>query len=128
MYVDRRLAGVQAVQTLSRLNRAYKSGDVVKDTTYVLDFSDSSAEVLQAFSTYYGEALLEQVSDPNLIFDLRAKLDALGYYDEFEVDRVADVLVRYESGARVSQGDLQKAIEPRREQAHRSVQGRQERG
>ena len=112
MYVDRRLAGVQAVQTLSRLNRAYKSGGVVKDTTYVLDFSDSSAEVLQAFSTYYGEALLEQISDPNLIFDLRAKLDALGYYDEFEVDRVADVLVRYESGARVSQGDLQKAIEP----------------
>ncbi|WP_133065770.1 type I restriction enzyme subunit R domain-containing protein, partial [Mameliella alba] len=59
MYIDRRLAGVQAVQTLSRLNRAYKSGDIRKDTTYVLDFSDSSDEVLKAFSQYYGKAELE---------------------------------------------------------------------
>jgi type I restriction enzyme R subunit len=78
MYIDRRLAGVQAVQTLSRLNRAYPG----KDTTYVLDFSDSSDEVLKAFSQYYGEAVLEDVTDPNLIYDLRAKLDAAGHYDD----------------------------------------------
>lgn len=49
MYVDRRLAGIQAVQTLSRLNRAYQSGGVVKDTTYVLDFVNSSEDILKAF-------------------------------------------------------------------------------
>jgi type I restriction enzyme, R subunit len=65
MYVDRRLAGIQAVQTLSRLNRAYPS----KDTTYVLDFVNSSEEVLAAFKTYYETAELEAVTDPTLTID-----------------------------------------------------------
>ncbi|WP_371039457.1 hypothetical protein [Rhodosalinus sp. FB01] len=108
MYVDRRLAGVQAVQTLSRLNRAYSKGGVVKDTTYVLDFSDSSEDVLKAFSQYYGRAELEDVTDPNLIYDLGAKLDGSGHYDEFEVDRV----VRAALDPASKQSDLVKAVEP----------------
>ncbi|HYE17004.1 MAG TPA: type I restriction endonuclease [Tepidisphaeraceae bacterium] len=88
MYVDRRLAGIQAVQTLSRLNRAYPG----KDTTYVLDFVDANAdEVLKAFRTYHATAELAAVTDPNLVFDLRAKLDAGGHYDDFEVERVVKV-------------------------------------
>ncbi len=104
MYVDRRLAGIQAVQTLSRLNRAHPG----KDTTYVLDFINSSAEVLQAFSTYYQAAELEGVTDPNLIYDLRAKLDSAGHYDDFEVER----LVAVELDPRSTQGALISAIEP----------------
>ncbi|MCC8972687.1 type I restriction endonuclease subunit R [Bradyrhizobium brasilense] len=104
MYVDRRLAGIQAVQTLSRLNRAYPG----KDTTYVLDFVNSSEEVLAAFKTYYETADLEGVTDPNLVYDLRAKLDASGHYDEFEVDRVAAV----EMNPKAKQGDLIAALEP----------------
>jgi type I restriction enzyme R subunit len=104
MYVDRRLAGIQAVQTLSRLNRAHPG----KDTTYVLDFVNSSEEVLAAFRTYYETAELEAVTDPNTIFDLRAKLDASGHYDDFEVDRVALV----ELDPKAKQGDLISAIEP----------------
>ncbi|SHL55078.1 type I restriction endonuclease subunit R [Bradyrhizobium lablabi] len=104
MYVDRRLAGIQAVQTLSRLNRAHPG----KDTTYVLDFVNSSEEVLAAFKTYYDTAELEAVTDPNLVFDLRAKLDASGHYDEFEVDRVVAV----EMNPKAKQGDLISAIEP----------------
>lgn len=104
MYVDRRLAGIQAVQTLSRLNRAYPG----KDTTYVLDFSNSADEVLSAFATYYGTAELESVSDPNLIFDLRAKLDAAGFYDDFEVNRLAAVLMNASS----KQSDLIGAMAP----------------
>ncbi len=85
MYVDKRLAGIQAVQTLSRLNRAHPG----KDTTYVLDFVNDGAEVLEAFKTYYDTATLESdATDPNLVFDLRAKLDAAGHYDDFEVERV----------------------------------------
>lgn len=104
MYVDRKLAGIQAVQTLSRLNRAYPG----KDTTYVLDFVNSSEEVLAAFKTYFETAELEGLTDPNLIFDLRAKLDAAGHYDTFEVDRVAAALM----DARATQGQLIAAIEP----------------
>nr|WP_246409995.1 DEAD/DEAH box helicase family protein [Kaistia hirudinis] len=104
MYVDRRLAGIQAVQTLSRLNRAHPG----KDTTYILDFVNSSDEILAAFRTYYDTAELESVTDPNLVFNLRAKLDASGHYDEFEVDQVAKV----ELDPKSKQGDLIAAIEP----------------
>ncbi|MCP1561089.1 UNVERIFIED_ORG: type I site-specific restriction-modification system R (restriction) subunit [Methylobacterium sp. SuP10 SLI 274] len=104
MYVDRRLAGIQAVQTLSRLNRAHPG----KDTTYVLDFVNSSEEILNAFRTYYDTAELEGVTDPNIVRDLKAKLDASGHYDEFEVDRVAAIAMN----PRAKQGDLVAAIAP----------------
>lgn len=104
MYVDKRLAGIQAVQTLSRLNRAHPG----KDTTYVLDFVNDAEEVLAAFRTYYETAELESVTDPNLVFDLRAKLDALGHYDNYEVERVVNVVMNPSS----TNGDLAAALEP----------------
>ena len=87
MYVDKMLGGIQAVQTLSRLNRSYPG----KDATYVLDFVNEPAEILKAFKTYYETAEMEAVTDPHLVYDLRAKLDATGFYDDYEVDRVAKV-------------------------------------
>jgi len=87
MYVDKMLGGIQAVQTLSRLNRAHPG----KDTTYVLDFVNEPGDILKAFKTYYETAELEAVTDPHLVYDLRAKLDASGCYDDYEVDRVAQV-------------------------------------
>lgn len=119
MYVDRRLAGIQAVQTLSRLNRAHPG----KDTTYVLDFVNSSDDILKAFQTYYETASLENVTDPNLVFDLRAKLDALGYYDDFEVERV----VKVELDPTSKQGDLVAAITPVVDRLLRSYRDAQER-
>ena len=104
MYVDRRLAGIQAVQTLSRLNRAYPG----KDTTYVVDFVNEAEEVLAAFKTYYTTAELSSATDPHIIFNLRAKLDSAGYYDDFEVNRV--VAVELKSGAK--QSELVAALEP----------------
>jgi len=118
MYVDRRLAGIQAVQTLSRLNRAHPG----KDTTYVLDFVNSSEEVLAAFKTYYDTAELEGVTDPNLVYDLRAKLDASGHYDEFEVDRVTAV----EMNPKAKQGDLIAALEPVADRLLKRFKGAQE--
>ncbi len=87
MYLDKMLGGIQAVQTLSRLNRAHPG----KDTTYILDFVNDAGDILKAFKTYYETAELEAATDPHLVYDLRAKLDATGYYDDFEVDRVAKV-------------------------------------
>jgi type I restriction enzyme R subunit len=104
MYVDKRLAGIQAVQTLSRLNRAYPG----KDRTYILDFVNDPDEVLSAFKMYFETAALDGVTDPNLVYDLRAKLDAEGHYDDNEVERVVNV----EMNARASQAELSAAIEP----------------
>jgi type I restriction enzyme R subunit len=104
LYVDRRLAGVQAVQTLSRLNRAYPG----KDTTYVLDFVNDPAEVLAAFKPYYETAALSDVTNPDLVFDLRAKLDAAGHYDDYEVARVVAV----ELDPKATQKQLSAAVEP----------------
>lgn len=87
MYIDKLLGGIQAVQTLSRLNRAHPG----KDTTYILDFVNEPADILKAFKTYYETAELEASTDPHLVYDLRAKLDASGHYDDFEVERVAKV-------------------------------------
>jgi type I restriction enzyme, R subunit len=103
MYVDKRLAGIQAVQTLSRLNRAHTG----KDTTFVVDFVNDPDEVLEAFRTYYTTAELSAATDPNIVFNLRAKLDGQGHYDDFEVDRVVDAEVKG-----VSQKDLVAAITP----------------
>ena len=102
MYVDRKLGGVQAVQTLSRLNRAYPG----KDTTYVVDFVNEPEKVLEAFKQYYTTAALADVSDPNVVLDLRNKLDAAGFYDRFEVERVAKVAIN----PKATQGDLDAAI------------------
>jgi len=108
MYVDRRLAGIQAVQTLSRLNRSYREKFGLKDTTYILDFVNDPADILAAFKTYYETAELADVTDPNLVYDLRAKLDASGYYDQHEVERVVAAELRENA----SQAELLAAIEP----------------
>jgi len=104
MYVDKRLAGIQAVQTLSRLNRAHPG----KDTTYVVDFVNDPQEVLEAFKMYYTTAELSDVTDPNLVYGLRAKLDSAGYYDDFEVNRVVGV----ELNPNARQSDLAASLEP----------------
>jgi len=108
MYVDKRLGGIQAVQTLSRLNRAYSGPYGLKDTTYILDFVNEPDDVLAAFKTYYETAELAGVTDPHLVYDLRAKLDASGHYDEFEVERV----VLAELNPKATQAMLGAAIEP----------------
>jgi type I restriction enzyme R subunit len=118
MYVDKRLAGIQAVQTLSRLNRAHPG----KDTTYVLDFVNDTADVLAAFKTYYTTAELSSTTDPNLVFDLRAKLDAAGHYDDFEVDGVVAV----EMNPNAKQSDLIHALEPVRDRVMKRYKAAQE--
>ena len=104
MYVDRRLAGIQAVQTLSRLNRCHPG----KEHTFVVDFVNEPTEILEAFKTFYETAELAGTTDPNLVFDLRAKLDAAGHYNDNEVERV----VKVELDPNSKQSELAKALEP----------------
>lgn len=117
MYVDKRLAGIQAVQTLSRLNRAHPG----KDTTYVLDFVNNTEDVLAAFKTYHTTAELADVTDPNLVYNLRAKLDAAGHYDDFEVDRVVAVELK----PNAKQSELAAAVEPVVDRLHKKYKAAQ---
>jgi type I restriction enzyme R subunit len=104
MYVDKRLDGIQAVQTLSRLNRCHPG----KEETFILDFVNDPDQVLAAFKTYYTTAQLSDVTDPQIILKLRSKLDGTGYYDEYEIDRV--VAIELDPKAKPSQ--LASAIKP----------------
>lgn len=70
MYVDKDLSGVQAVQTLSRLNRAHPD----KYDAFVLDFTNQAEAIEAAFSDYYRTTILSEETDPNRLHDLRARL------------------------------------------------------
>ncbi len=86
MYVDKKLSGITAVQTLSRLNRVIPG----KENTYIIDFVNDPAEVLAAFQTYYEDAELTEPSDPNIIHDMLGKLRSINIIDTHDVDDVVD--------------------------------------
>lgn len=85
MYVDKKLAGVDCVQTLSRLNRIYPGKR--ESGTFVLDFFNDPQDVLAAFQPYFQTAQLADVSNPNMVYDLQQKLDSLGIYQWQEVEQ-----------------------------------------
>ena len=86
MYVDKTLAGIKAVQTLSRLNRARPN----KTDTFVLDFMNSSDVIREAFSDYYRTTILAEETDPNKIHDLKAQLDNPQVYTPQQVDELVE--------------------------------------
>jgi type I restriction enzyme R subunit len=86
MYVDKRLSGVLAVQTLSRLNRTRPG----KEDTFVLDFVNEPEEILASFKPYYRTAELEGVTDPNLVHELQTKLTKAGVFLWSEVEQFAE--------------------------------------
>ncbi|WP_052635316.1 type I restriction endonuclease subunit R [Pseudomonas sp. GM80] len=85
MYVDKKLQGVDGVQTLSRLNRTF--GD--SKQTFILDFFNEPQDILDAFLPYYTKAELTDVTDPQIIYDLQKTLDAEGIYHWQEVEAFA---------------------------------------
>ncbi len=87
MYVDKRLGGIQAVQTLSRLNRTHP----LKDETFVLDFVNDPAEIQEAFSQYYDGSVMGEQVDPDKLYEVKAELDASGIYQQNEVDEFATI-------------------------------------
>lgn len=110
MYLDKKLGGVATVQTLSRLNRTYKSGSVVKDWTVVIDFVNKPEDILADFQVYYRSATMPHGSDPELLLRLQSKLDADGFYLESEVEAFAQFYWN-PKGAR-AHTELQKLITP----------------
>src|SRR2546428_3747623 len=87
MYVDKRLAGIQAVQTLSRLNRTHP----LKDDTFVLDFVNDREEIREAFKTYYEGAEMGDEVDPARMYQIKGELDTSGVYLSEELARFCSV-------------------------------------
>ncbi|MDK2788954.1 MAG: type restriction enzyme subunit [Epulopiscium sp.] len=85
MYVDKKLSGVKAVQTLSRLNRPYPG----KVDTFVLDFVNKAEDIQEAFKPYYDKTIVEETTDPNLVYDLQTQLDEYGVYFKEEITEFA---------------------------------------
>lgn len=87
MYVDKRLSGVRAVQTLSRLNRTHSG----KEDTFILDFVNERQEIVDAFQPYFEVTTMDETADPNHLYDLKNKLDAADVYHQTEVDDFARI-------------------------------------
>jgi type I restriction enzyme, R subunit len=89
MYVDKKLGGVNAVQTLSRLNRT-TSG---KTDTFVLDFANSAEEIKKSFDPFFETTILGEATDPNKLFDLQSALDAFQVYTPEQVQEFSDKII-----------------------------------
>ena len=109
MYVDKRLAGLQAVQTLSRLNRTHP----FKEDTFVLDFVNDRLEIQEAFKTYYEGAEMGEEVEPARMYELKTELDASGIYLAEEVQHFCEIY--FKPKLRQSAGDhkaMNAALDP----------------
>lgn len=104
MYVDKKLGGVNAVQTLSRLNRTHPE----KRGTMVLDFANEADDIRKAFEPYYETTLLSEATDPNLLYEVQGRLLAFGLYTESDVIAFAKLYF----DAKTTQDQLYAALAP----------------
>lgn len=89
MYVDKKLGGVSAVQTLSRLNRTFSG----KLDTFIMDFVNSTDEIKESFEPYFISTILGEATDPNKLFDLQNALDNYGVYTMSQVQEFSDKII-----------------------------------
>lgn len=109
MYVDKKLAGVKAVQTLSRINRMCEG----KTETFVLDFVNSRADIESAFQDYYQETGVSETTDPNVIYDIKNVLDSLMLYTDAEIDSFSKVFFKdTKTQANIDLAKLNSFIDP----------------
>lgn len=109
MFVDKKLEGLHAVQTLSRLNRIHPT----KESTFVLDFVNSAEDIKNAFKPYYEQTEIAKDIDPNQLNTLKNKLDDFQIYWQQEVEQFAKVFFKPRHEQKPSdQGLLHKAIDP----------------
>ncbi len=107
MYVDKKLGGVNAVQTLSRLNRTHPD----KDGTMVLDFANEPDEIRKAFEPYYETTVLSEETDPNLLYEVQGRLFDFGVFAAADIETFA----RSYFGRNATQDRLYAALEPARQ-------------
>jgi type I restriction enzyme R subunit len=112
MYVDKKLSGIRAVQTLSRLNRQHPG----KEDTFVLDFENEQEEIKEAFEPFYGKTTVTEEMDPQHLQQLASELDAFRIYEQEEVDRFAKVFFDpSNTGTEGAHGKLSSIVQPARD-------------
>ncbi len=87
MFVDKMMSGLQAVQTLSRLNRTMSG----KTNTFVLDFVNEPDDILAAFQPYFQSTYLDGETDPNLLYDLERDIRGFHLFTQYEMDEFARI-------------------------------------
>lgn len=109
MYVDKKLSGVKAVQTLSRLNRMCAG----KEDTFVLDFANDTEDILNSFQPYYELTSIKENSDPNHLYDLKAEIEKANIIWESEVNTFCNIYFKSAKSLSVSeQGKLNACVDP----------------
>jgi type I restriction enzyme R subunit len=110
MYVDKKLGGVNAVQTLSRLNRTLPPD---KKGTMVLDFANEAVEIQKAFEPYYETTMLSEATDPNLLYEVQGRLAAFPVYTQADVDAFAAIYF----SSKTTQDQIYAVLEPAKKRA-----------
>ena len=108
MFVDKKLSGVKAVQTLSRLNRTARG----KQDTFVLDFVNSADDIKKSFEPFYEETVLLEETDPNVIYDLKNTLDEYRVYQQLEIEKFATIFYSHREQSAGDLGRLRGTIRP----------------
>lgn len=98
MYVDKKLGGVNCVQTLSRLNRTALG----KDEVFVLDFVNDTEEIKDSFQPYYTTTVLAEETDPNILHDLQRDILNYHIFDEIQINTFVDMYIRNVNAGRLS--------------------------
>ena len=89
MYVDKKISGVEAVQTLSRLNRIFPG----KDKTYIIDFVNDPEEILTAFQTFHRDVKMADIQQFDIVYDIKQRLDGMMIYVQAEVAAFGNAIV-----------------------------------
>ena len=108
MFVDKKLSGVKAVQTLSRLNRTAPG----KMDTFVLDFVNTADDIKASFEPFYEETVLLKETDPNILYDMKNTLDGFRVYQTSEVEKFSDIFFSKEEQSAGDMGKLQAQLRP----------------
>src|SRR5699024_6813436 len=108
MFVDKKLKGVKAVQTLSRLNRIYPG----KEDTFVLDFVNKKEEIEEAFKPYYEATILDESINVNLIYDTQILLRNERLYDEEDIEKFTSIYYKEGEQSATDLGKITSLMKP----------------
>jgi len=108
MYVDKKLSGVRAVQTLSRLNRTCPG----KEDTFVLDFANDRQTIIDSFQPYYEMTSMSATTDPNHLYDLKGKIETSQVCYQSEIDAFSKIFYKPGNTSVRDQGRLYAYIDP----------------
>ena len=120
MYLDKRVSGVEAVQTLSRLNRTAPGKSA--ETTYIIDFANEPEEIVSAFRTYYDAAEVSEPQNLDVVYELKDQLDQSLLYTRAEVNQIAEILTT-ELHATEASARLINAVQPAVERFNGRLKG-----